>query len=162
MDVERIGRRIMLRRTGLVAGGAALATVSIAAPANADNGGNDQRGTMTGGWKLHRNDEFGPNDGIFAFATGGVVTYQDINPPGPLPILGVWSESGRKFRWDIWTGFDADPANDSPATTAEVLGQGTRTDRSFTCTYITTFFDAASNAPLGSLHGTGTGSRFQI
>jgi hypothetical protein len=153
----------MLRRTGLVAGGAALATVAIAAPANADGGGgDDRRGSMTGGWNLHRQDVFGVYDGIFLLATGGVTTYQDINPPGPLPVLGVWSESGRRFRWEIWSGFDADPASDSPASTAQVVGQGTRSDRTFTSTYTTSYFEAATGALLGAVDGTATGTRFQV
>jgi hypothetical protein len=144
------------------AGGAALGVTMVGAPSVLASGSGDRSRTMTGVWKVHRTDTGGDYDGIFAFASGGVVTYLDINPVAPRPLIGVWSEGRSRFAWEIWTGFEADPAMSTPAATAQVLGFGTRGAHAFTSTYTVNFFDAASNDLLFGYDGTASGNPFGV
>ncbi|MEO5900341.1 MAG: hypothetical protein ABIR68_09440, partial [Ilumatobacteraceae bacterium] len=119
--------------------------------------GSEGRRSMTGAWKLHRVDPDAEYDGIWLFAVGGVATYQDINPAAPRPLLGSWSESQHDFRYEMWVGFEADPATSTPALTAQVAGKGDRSGASFTTNYHVVFFDAGSGAPVFAYDGSGTG-----
>ena len=152
MNNEQIGRRRALRTAGIVAGGTAIAMLNVTPAAAGDGNSNG----ITGGWKLHRSDVTGDYDGIFTLAQGGAATYLDINPVAPRPLIGVWSESGHNFRYDLWTGFEADPTTSTPASTAQVVGHGTRSGNTFTSIYTVTFRDATTSDVLFTYDGTNT------
>ena len=160
MHEDRLGRRQMLRRAGVMTGGAVVASAAVASPALAD--GSDSSG-IVGGWLVDRED---PSSGfrahgVFTFAAGGVVHYQDIFVVNAL-LHGSWKAgSGRTFRYEMWGGLPADPVTATPALTARVAGPGTYTRRTFTNPYVVTLFDAASGNEVFRYEGVATGTRIE-
>lgn len=160
MHEDRLGRRQMLRRASVITGGVVVASAAVASPALAD--GSDSPG-LVGGWLVDRED---PDidvraHGVFTFAAGGVVHYQDIFVLNAI-LHGSWKAgSGRTFRYEMWGGLPADPATGAPALTVRVAGPGTYTRRTFTNPYVVTLFDAASGTEFFSYEGVAKGTRIE-
>ena len=60
MHEDRLGRRQMLRRAGVMTGGAAIASVGLASPALASGGHDGDR--LEGSYMITRTDDGGPTD----------------------------------------------------------------------------------------------------
>ena len=162
MEAQTVGRRQVLRGAGVVAGGAAVATLGFAAPAIADDG--SKHGGLLGAWRVTRQDEGGtPVAGFASFASGGVSLFQDINPVGPS-FCGAFGEGDHsKFKATILSGSRAEEAfPGSPALTSEAHVEGTRHNDTITGTYSVTSFDAVTGDALGPpTPGTFTGTRIR-
>ena len=163
METQAIGRRQMLRGAGIAAGGVAVATVGMAAPAKADDG--DKNGGLLGAWMITRQDDGDSRmiTGVASFAAGGVALFQDINPAGPA-FAGAFKQGDhKKFRSTIISGSNADVAfPGAPALTQTVHTQGTRDHDMISGTYSAVASDAATGDPLGPpLTGTFTGIRIE-
>ncbi len=160
MESAQIGRRSVLRKAGVALGGAALATAAVASPAFAGTDSRDDSPTLTGGWLSDRQDvgsDF-KNRGVFVFAAGGAMHYQDIFPVN-IVLHGAWVGSDRRFRYEMWGGIPEDPASGAPAFTVRVSGPVTVSRRSFTNPYIVAFFDPVSGSELFRLDGVAKATR---
>jgi uncharacterized cupin superfamily protein len=112
MTTTPLDRRQLLVRSGLVTAGVVAGSVASGRPAAADT---DRGGPVVGAWTVHRQD---PDDfeahGIWTFAAGGVVQYQDLYATSAgVPqerafpaLMGSWvSERGRSARYVMWSPF---------------------------------------------------------
>jgi len=118
-----IDRRRMLRGAGVAAGGVAISTVGLAAPALADGRSHSR---ITGSWMVTRQDDGDPAEvqAVFSFTDGGVAIEHDIGPAGP-PFTGTWAaRQGNRFRATFWTGFPGDEGPGSPGLTVRVQVRG--------------------------------------
>ena len=160
MSSEAIGRRHLLGRAGLVAGGAVLATVAAATPASA--GRNDSNGeALSGGWLLERRNTVSAARGVITFGTGGTVHYQDIAPASPTLLQGAWSGADDTFRFDMWGGSAANPDAGTPAVIVRISGTVHVRRRSFTSPYVARWLDPASNAEIFRFEGVANATRIE-
>lgn len=160
MDIT-LARRQLLRRAGFVAGGAVLATTAMAAPAHAGEAPDDDLG-LAGAWLLDRTDDDGYHArGVFTFAVGGVVHYQDISPVAPM-LHGAWTSGPKRtFRYETWAGIPADEVGGIPALTVRVVGTGTWTRDTFTNPYVLTAFLADGGIEVARSPGKAFGTRIR-
>ena len=138
----------------------AAATIGLAAPAKADDGG--KHAGLLGAWMITRRDDSDGSTatGVASFATGGIALYQDMNRPAqPSPE--------RSSRTTENSGRRSSPAPKptkyspgSPALTQEVHTHGTRDNDPISGTYQGTATDATNGDPVGlPVTGTFTGTR---
>ena len=161
MGERTIGRREMLRGTGVVVTGVAVGGMGMASPALAHDG-HDTRHQLTGSWMIQRRDNGTPTwvAAVLSFTAGNVLISHDINPPGP-PFTGQWAQHGRSFKGTIWTGQLEGQGPTAPAVTIEVHISGRLDDDmdSMSGSYTFTVRDAKTGAVLpASQGGTGTGT----
>ena len=156
-----LARRRFLRRAGFVAGGAVVATATMAAPAHAGGQPSDDQG-LAGAWMLDRVDDDGYHArGVSTFASGGVVHYQDIFPIARMRH-GSWASGPKRtFRYETWAGIPADDATGVPALTVRVVGNGAWTRDTFTSPYVLTAFVGETGVEIGGFPGNATGTRIR-
>ena len=121
MSEDTLGRRSLLRNTGLAAGGVVLGGVALASPASATERHDHDK--ISGSWRVDvHNDNGDQTDSIISFAGGGVCVVHDISPAGP-PFTGSW-RSGRNgsFRATVLTGTQGGPG--SPGVIIELKLRG--------------------------------------
>jgi hypothetical protein len=155
MDERTLGRRQVLRRAGVVTGGAAVAGLGMASPAIASD---DDGGGLAGSWMITRQDDGDPTEvqAVLSFAAGGVAIEHDIGPAGP-PFTGTWARRGRaSFRATFWSGFPGEGGPGSPGVTVRVRLVGRVEHRAISGTYTVAVFDP-TGAQIESATGRFTG-----
>jgi hypothetical protein len=162
MDSDRIGRRHILHKAGIAAGGALLATTAAASPAFAARSGGDGAEALSGGWFLDREDPVsGKVRGVIIFSAGGTLHYQDIFPASLVTLAGSWAGGGRDFRFEMWAGSAEDPATSRPAITLRIKGTVSLNLRGFISPYTVTYFNPSTSAELFRFDGTANGTRIE-
>jgi hypothetical protein len=160
MHEDRLGRRQVLRRAGLITGGVAATSVGLASPALASGGQDDDR--LEGSYMITRTDDGGPGatTSVFSLAGGGVLVNQDIDPPD-THSTGSWAAAtGRgRFTSTHWTGFPADESTGTPALTARVRTRGRVQRGAISGTYDVSFFLVPTGEEVFVVTGTYAGPR---
>ena len=154
-EPARVERRMLLRGAGVA--GATLAGVAAAAPAAADGGGHD----VLGAWLVTHTDdppsETDPGTSVVGFATGGLMTNQDLNPMGAAGV-GTWEpRGGGHFRAKFWTGFPG--PNNGPGGFIKISVRGSVDGDRIKGTYHGHVYVASTGAPEGEFKGTLEGKR---
>jgi len=142
-----VGRRHVLRRAGVAAGGVAVAGLGLATPAIADE--DDE---LNGSWMVTANDAQ-ETQLVASFAGGGVLISYAINPAGP-PFIGTWSrQRDGGFRGELWAGYPGEGAPGKPGPIAQIIAHGHVEGRTIVGSYSITDYPSTGKPVVGEFKG---------